>query len=262
MQKIILMLWALAVGFACSISVSFAESPRGEQFHLYLLIGQSNMAGRGKLDKASDTPPERVWKLNREKQWEPATEPLHFDIPSIAGAGLGLSFAEKMAARDPDISIGLIPCAVGGSQLSRWQKGADLYQSALERTRRAREDGVLKGILWHQGENDAVSKELAETYVERLQQTVTNLRTDLGLPDVPFVAGELGDFSPDTYLGKPYYWKIINEQLNRAPVLIPNLAVVKSDGLKDAGDACHFSTEALREFGERYAEAMIKLQGR
>lgn len=220
------------------------------------------MAGRGKLDGTSNIPSQCIWKLNREDQWEEAVEPLHFDIPSIAGAGLGLSFAQDMAARDPGVSIGLIPCAVGGSQLSRWQKEGDLYRAALERTKRAREHGVLKGILWHQGENDAVSKELADTYVERLQQTVMSLRSDLGLPELPFVAGELGEFSPDTYLGKPYYWKIVNEQINRAPQLIPHLAVVKSSGLKDSGDSCHFSTGALRELGRRYAEAMIKLQGR
>src|SRR5690606_5641615 len=152
---------------------SSGDSPRGEQFHLYLLIGHSNMAGRGKLDGTSNTPPERIWKLNRDHQWEEATEPLHFDIHSFAVAGRGLSFAEEMASRDPSVSIGLIPCAVGGSQLSRWQKEGDLYQAALKRTKQAREHGVLKGILWHQGENDAVSKELADTYVERLQQTVT-----------------------------------------------------------------------------------------
>jgi len=236
------------------------ELPKKEQFHLYLLIGQSNMAGRGVLSKEPQTPPERILKFSQDHQWVPAVEPLHFDKPSIAGAGLGLSFAETMATADPDVTIGLIPCAVGGTPLSRWEKDGDLYRQAVERARRALPAGTLKGILWHQGENDAGTLETAESYAERLGRMIPELRRDLGGEDVPFVAGELGLFLLEEKGGKPSYWKMVNAQLHQIPERVPFTGIVPASELKDKGDQVHFDTASLREFGKRYAEAMRQLQ--
>lgn len=235
--------------------------PAKEKLHLYLLIGQSNMAGRGVMDEAAKQPHPRVLKFTKENIWAPATDPLHFDKPN-AGVGLGSSFARAMAEANPDATIGLIPCAVGGTPLSRWVKGGDLYAQALQRTKASLKDGTLKGILWHQGEADLSTERLATTYGERLAQMVKDLRADLGAGDVPFVAGKLGEFlkRPDND-GKPSHRPLVNEQIGAITNSVPKAAAVESTGLQHKGDVVHFDTPSLREFGNRYAEAMKKLQG-
>jgi hypothetical protein len=253
----------LILGLWSCLGVFAAEAPTlpaKETFHLYLLMGQSNMAGRGALDEAAKQPHPRVLKFTRENTWAPAADPLHFDKP-IAGVGLGTRFARAMAEANPDATIGLIPCAVGGTPLSRWVKGGDLYARALERTRLALKDGTLKGILWHQGEGDSADEQLASTYGERLAQMVKDLRADLGAGEVPFVAGKLGEFlKREGKDGRPALWMNVNEQIGAISTTIPHSAAVESTGLKDKGDRVHFDTPALREFGQRYAEAMLKLQ--
>ncbi len=238
-----------------------ANLPPKEQFHLYLLIGQSNMAGRGKLSPDYAVPNDRILMFTQENNWAPAVEPLHFDKPKVAGAGLGMSFARAMADAAPGVTIGLIPCAVGGTPLERWSKGGDLYAQALERARLAMKDGILKGILWHQGEADSGSETKARTYGERLAKMVSDLRADLGVGDVPFVAGKLGEFlKRETKSGTPSYWPLVNEQIASLPKRVPYAAVAESQGLNHKGDGVHFDTPALREFGKRYAAAMQRLQ--
>jgi len=235
--------------------------PAKGNFHLYLLIGQSNMAGRGKLSAEQAVSNERVLKFTKANAWAPADEPLHFD-KSIAGAGIGMSFARVMAdAAGKDVTIGLIPCAVGGTPLSRWVQGGDLYKQALARAKAAMKDGTLKGVLWHQGESDSGSEQTARSYAERLAKMVSDLRADLGAGDVPFVAGKLGEFlKREGRGGKPSYWPVVNEQIDALPKTLAESAVADSAGLKDKGDKVHFDTPALREFGKRYAAAMRKLQ--
>jgi hypothetical protein len=201
-----------------------------------------------------------VLKLTKENSWAPATDPLHFDKP-VAGVGLGSSFARAMAEASPAATIGLIPCAVGGTPLSRWMKGGDLYAQALERARLALKDGTLKGILWHQGESDSGNEQLATTYGERLAQMVKELRADLGAGEVPFVAGKLGEFlKREDKDGKPSHWPKVSAQIGAIGKTIPRSAAVESTGLQHKGDVVHFDTPSLREFGNRYAEAMRKLQ--
>lgn len=229
------------------------------KFHLYLLIGQSNMAGRGALDGAAKNPHPRVLKFTKENVWAPAVEPLHFDKP-IAGVGLGSSFARIMAEANPDATIGLIPCAVGGTPLSRWVKGGDLYEQAVARAKLALKDGELKGILWHQGESDSGNERLALSYAERLAGMVKALRVELGAGDVPFVAGQLGGFLKRADKeGKPSFWPEVNGQLAAAVKTVPRAALVESAGLQHKGDGVHFDTASLREFGQRYAAAMQRL---
>lgn len=253
---------------ACAFSAFAADNsvpaalPAKKKFHLYLLIGQSNMAGRGALDAEAKSPPARVLKFTQEKTWAPAVEPLHFD-KTIAGVGLGSSFARAMAEANPEATIGLIPCAVGGTPLSRWVKGGDLYAQALERAKAALKDGELKGVLWHQGESDSGNEQLANSYAARLAQMVKDLRADLAVTDTPFVAGKLGEYlARQSKDGKPSFWPTVNEQLASLPKLLPHSAVVESTGLKHKGDVVHFDTPSLREFGRRYAIAMKTLQAR
>jgi hypothetical protein len=236
--------------------------PSKDKLHLYLLIGQSNMAGRGAVEEQDKKPNAHVLTFTKEKAWAPAVDPIHFDKP-IAGVGLGTTFGKVMAEANPGVTIGLVPCAVGGTPLDRWQKDKDLYAQALVRIKAALKDGTLKGILWHQGENDAGDLEKSKTYAARLAAMVQDWRKDLDAPDVPFVAGKLGEFLVETGKdGKPSHWKLVNEQIAEIPKLAKNAAVVESSGLKHKGDVVHFDSASLREFGKRYAKAMLELQGK
>ncbi|MDZ4288007.1 MAG: sialate O-acetylesterase, partial [Prosthecobacter sp.] len=215
--------------------------PQKERLHLYLLIGQSNMAGRGVLDTEERLSRLRVLKFSPRNAWTVGVEPLHQDKPAAVGAGIGMSFAREMAEADPAATIGLVPCAVGGTPLERWVKGGDLYAQALGRARLAMKDGTLKGILWHQGEGDSADETKATTYGVRLAKMVADLRADLGAGEVPFVAGKLGEFlKKEGKDGKPSYWPVVNEQLAALPNQISNTAVADSTGLKHKGDDVHF----------------------
>jgi Carbohydrate esterase, sialic acid-specific acetylesterase len=247
----------------CATAASAAEPvklPPKEKLHLYLLIGQSNMAGRGVVEAQDKVPHPRILMFTKESDWAPATDPLHFD-KAVAGVGLGSSFARVMAEASPDATIGLIPCAVGGTPLARWLKGGDLYQQALVRARLALKGGTLKGILWHQGEGDSGNENLASSYGERLAKMVADLRADLGAGEIPFVAGKLGGFLKRAdKSGKPSHWPLVNELIAALPKSVPNTASVESTGLNHKGDTLHFDSPSLREFGKRYADAMKQLQ--
>jgi hypothetical protein len=124
---------------------------------LYLLIGQSNMAGRGSVEEQDRTPHPRVLTLSKNNQWIPAVDPIHFD-KAVAGVGPGKTFGMVMAGQAPSARIGLIPCAVGGTSIRKWKPGAadkktktHPYDDMPGRLRIALGSGPLKGILWHQG---------------------------------------------------------------------------------------------------------------
>jgi hypothetical protein len=227
-------------------------------FHLYLLVGQSNMAGRGTIEAVDLSINPRVLSLNKDNRWVVAMDPLHTDKPSIAGVGLGTTFGKEMAKADPNAVIGLIPCAVGGTSISQWRKGAPptgnwgkLYDNAIERAKIAQRDGVLKGILWHQGEADCSPTNIA-AYQERLTKLVANFRQDLKAPDVPFLAGTLGVWDPKRHASR----KAFNDNLAGLPTWFAKAAVVDAGGLPHRGDNTHFSSASLRELGRRFAKAM------
>jgi hypothetical protein len=107
--------------FCASFQIAYGQPEISKKkFHLYLLAGQSNMAGRGAVETEDTTPHPRIWTLTKDNKWAKAVEPLHFDKPTVVGVGPGFAFAKAMAAADTNVVIGLIPCAVGGSPISVW----------------------------------------------------------------------------------------------------------------------------------------------
>jgi hypothetical protein len=235
--------------------------PPKEKFHLFLLIGQSNMAGRGAVEQEDKTPDPRVLMLNKAGQWVPAVDPLHFDKGS-AGTGLGKTFGRLVAEANPEITVGLIPCAVGGSPIDSWKPG-EFYQptrshpwdDAIKRTKLAQQSGVLKGILWHQGEGDS-NKALAASYEAKLHELIKRLRTDLASPDVPFIAGQMGQF-PDAPWNDAK--KLVDKAHQDLSAKVPHTAFASAAGLQHKGDKLHFDSASCRELGKRYAEAYLKL---
>ena len=255
---------AAALLFVFSAPLSFTQEtasttllPEKSRFHLYLLIGQSNMEGRGALDQEGKVADPRVLMLDKNNQWVPATDPLQSDEAARIGTGPGVSFGKALATRKPSTTIGLIPCAVGGTPLSRWVKGGPLYQNAVARTREAMKYGELKGIIWHQGESDSKKEELASTYAQRLTGMIADLRTEFGRPGLPFVAGELGDFLLESNLP---CWKKVNEAIRSVSQTVPHCGLAVSKGLVDKGDHLHFDTASQRELGRRYAGEIDRLE--
>jgi len=253
--------------FLCALlfaNLAVAENavlPAKEKFHLFLLVGQSNMAGRGTLEAQDKTPHPRVLMLDKADAWVPAIDPLHFD-KSAAGVGLGKTFATLYAEAHPGITVGLIPCAVGGSPIDAWKPGvfysatkSHPWDDALRRAQVALKSGTLTGILWHQGESDSSDK-LAAGYEAKLHDLIARMRKELGAPDVPFVVGQMGKFAESP-------WNDAKVQVDKAhqdlPKKVPHTAFANAEGLKHRGDKVHFDSPSLREFGKRYFAAFQSL---
>jgi hypothetical protein len=235
--------------------------PPKDRFHLFLLVGQSNMAGRGKVEPADQTPHARVLMLDKSGAWVPAVDPIHFDKPA-AGVGLGKTFGTLIAEANPGITVGLIPCAVGGSPIDVWKPGVFYpatkchpWDDAMQRAHLALQSGTLKGILWHQGESDCKDA-LAGAYEEKLRDLVVRLRAELAAPEVPFILGQLGQY-PDVPWTEGRH--VVDRAHRELPGKLGHVAFVKSDGLVHGGDKIHFDAGSAREFGKRYAEAFLKM---
>ncbi len=239
-----------------SMTLRAADAPR--DLHLFLLVGQSNMAGRGEIDPADNAPLDRVWVLGAEGRWVPAVEPYHWDKPELVGAGLAKSFVQAYLADHPDAEVGLIPAACGGSALSDWAVGAyfpathsDPWADATRRAKLALQDGTLKGILWHQGESDS-HPGLAENYAAGLSALLQRFRAALAAPEVPIVLGQIGQFSAAAWGAPQHQIDAANRALASS---YPHIAYATAEGLGAKPDGIHFNTAALRELGRRYYAA-------
>lgn len=232
-----------------------------ENLHLFVLAGQSNMAGRGDVEDVDRQPHPRVFSLDRNGQWIPAIDPLHWD-KKVAGVGLGKTFAIDYAEAHPDVVVGLIPCAHGGSPISAWTPGGfhqqtqgHPYDDMLARVKIGCQSGVLKGILWHQGESDANEKSAAN-YEAKLAGLIDRVRAEVGEPELPFLIGQLGNFPEKPWDKSRLQVDAAHQHLAK---LISNGCFVSSLGLMHRGDQTHFDSASLREFGHRYFHAYREL---
>ncbi|MEZ6055050.1 MAG: sialate O-acetylesterase [Planctomycetaceae bacterium] len=232
-----------------------------QQFHLFILAGQSNMAGRGIVEDVDKQPVARVLMLDQSGEWVPAVAPMHFDKPGIAGVGLGRTFAKEYAESHPDVVVGLIPCAVGGSPIESWQPNgyhaqtkSHPWDDCEQRVRIAMKDGTLRGVLWHQGESDS-RPDLAKLYEMRLHALVKRFRETFAVPELPFIAGQLGQFE-----GRPWNQarKTVDAAHRMLPEKLPYCGFVPSNGLTPNDDLVHFNTESLRELGRRYHAVLME----
>ena len=253
--------------------VDIGKLPDGiERIDLFLLMGQSNMKGRGTVPPDQKENPRIVMMLMKGDRWVVARDPLHtaiqkdsIDGSGNAGVGPGLSFAQAVAAHESNVMVGLIPCAAGGSKVSQWQKGVprSLYDEAIERAKTALKQGAagkirICGVLWLQGESDT-KEELYSLYQENFLKVVDNVRTDLNLPELPFIACTIGSFIEKKAAVYPHV-KEINEVLLNLPNLRLNTACVDARDLTGSiGDNLHYNTESQTAIGPRYAEKYFAL---
>jgi len=252
------------------VSVDITKLPEGTtHLDLWLLCGQSNMKGRGFMPEDPKNDPRIVMMHKMDDQWYLARHPLHltgdaktFQGNDNAGVGPGLAFAEVLAEQDKTAAIGLVPCAVGGSTIKLWLKGAKLYEDALRRAKLALQTTTpvkarLRGILWLQGEANANAGELP-MHTERLRIMIEAFRTDLEQPDLPFIACTIGEMQPEPRLSD---LKSMNDIQLALPKTVPHTACVDARDLKThIGDSVHFDTAAQNEIGKRFAAKLAEMQ--
>ncbi|MFD1884952.1 sialate O-acetylesterase [Paenibacillus wenxiniae] len=219
----------------------------------FLMLGQSNMAGRGFLHEVDPIYNEKI-KMLRNGQWQMMTEPINYDRP-VSGVSLAASFADAWSNAHPDEVIGLIPCAEGGSSLDDWQPEGILFQHALSEARFAMRSSQICGILWHQGESDSY-RSLHETYYAKLTAIMSTLRHELNLEKIPLIIGGLGDFLGKTGFGQQATeYPQINEQLQRFAHEQQHCYFVTAAGLTANPDGIHIDAASQRKFGYRYFQA-------
>lgn len=268
----------LIVGFILSNMEALAQDPN---FHIYLCFGQSNMEGNAKFE-AQDTIVDNRFQvlqavdcpnLKREKgHWYAAVPPL---TRCHTGLTPGDYFGRTMVENLPNnIKVGIINVSVGGCKIELFDKdnyktyvetapdwlinmvseyNGDPYGRLVEMAQLAQKDGVIKGILLHQGESNTNDT----LWTKKVKVVYDNLMDDLTLKpnNVPLLAGELVNADQGGVCAS------MNEIIATLPQTIPNSYVIPSNGCPDASDNLHFTAEGYRILGKRYAIKMLSLLG-
>jgi alpha-L-fucosidase 2 len=258
---------------------AFAQNP---DFHIYLCFGQSNMAGAGRVEERDKAAVDERFRLqasvdfpllNREKgKWYPA-------VPPLCQPGAGLSpadyFGRTLVADLPaNIRVGVINVSVPGCKIElfnkdnytayaetapAWMKSmianysGNPYQHLVEMAKLAQKDGVIKGILLHQGESNTNDKE----WPNKVKDVYDNLLKDLNLKatEVPLLAGELVSADQNGACAS------MNTIIDELPKTIPTSHVISATGCPALPDHLHFTPAGYRELGRRYGEKMLSLLG-
>ena len=228
--------------------------------HSILIVGQSNMAGRGLPSEAKplNNMKGRL-KVLRNGRWQNMYRPVNPDR-YFSGTCLAESFAERYAQEHQGVDVGVIPCADGGTSLNQWREGGLLFDHAVYTAKLAMRTSNLAAILWHQGEADC-APELNSLYLEKITAIMTALRRELSAEDIPLLVGGLGDFLKDrTESPNLVHYPKINSALMEFARISSRTAFVSAEGLKSNPDNLHFSAPALEQFGRRYYEEFSKIE--
>jgi sialate O-acetylesterase len=263
--------------------------PDGADVDLWVAAGQSNMQGAGILPADTPAVPNvRIFDLT--DKWVEAVPPTHRVYAAAApvfktlifkmnptltdeawaklqeddragkagGFGPDLPFAEQVS-RATGRRIGLIPCALGGTNLRQWSPGlrdqgaASLYGNMIERIQKV--GGRIKGVIWYQGEGQTGSRESADRFTADFLNLVDSVRRDTGIPDLPFIYVQIGRYANEDRTTDPF-WQLIQEHQRNAASLRPNLWVVPAVDLP-LDDLIHIGTEGQRRLGRRLAETAL-----
>jgi hypothetical protein len=253
-------------------------------FFIFLTFGQSNMEGypAPQAQDLAENPRVKVLAYDNcqgtgrvYNEWYTASPPLH---SCRAAVGPGDYFGKALAdALPPEVTIGIVGNAISGVDIDFFRKGVrsarrdtfrippdnqktTAYDMIIERGRLAQQVGVIKGIIFHQGESDA-GQPNRDQWSGKVQEIVADLRADLGIGNVPFLAGELLYANQNGSAGNA-----MNPLVDALPTLIPEAYIVSADGLgEDTSDTTynlHFNLVAQREFGRRYGQVMLGALGR
>ena len=240
------------------------------QMHLFILAGQSNMVGWAPIPEDVISNPQ-IYVFSNDYRWRIASEPIEGDFNQvdkisadrIAGFGPSLPFALASLEYKPDILIGLIPCAKNASAIIEWQRNLSdqtLYGSCLKRARAASPMGEISGLLFFQGETDALDpvqypnpEPHPKEWALLFSTFITDFRKDLNQPDLPVVYAQIGsNLAPEAFIN----WGIVQEQ--QASVSLTMTEMIVTDDLQ-LMDGVHFTTDSYRTIGTRFAEAYWSL---
>lgn len=277
MKKTLFTLSAILVSI-----VTFAQKP-DPNFHIYLCIGQSNMeagAVPAEQDKGFNDPRFSFISAVDMPSFDRKMGQWYTAVPPICREGNNMGpvdfFGRKMIEVLPEeIRIGVINVSVAGAKIELWDKddykeyidnerdwmkaiveqyGGNPYQRLVEMARIAQKDGVIKGILMHQGESNSEDP----LWPERVKKIYDDLCKDLKLnpKETPLLAGELKYEEQDGVC-----WRFNRDIMPRLPEVLPNAHIISALGCESTGDQFHFSTEGMRLLGYRYADKMLELQG-
>ena len=228
----------------------------------FLLMGQSNMAGRGEFSDVDPIDNDRCLML-RMGRWQKMSEPINPDraiwgVRFHSGVGLSASFADEYTGKYSN-SAGLIPCADGGTKLSQWMPGELLFDHAVYMATLAKRTSKIGAVLWHQGESDCVNLD-TEKYKKDFIEMIKALREKLDDKKLPVIIGELSEYITLNWVdeGAP---KKLNKAFHEISEELDNCAVVSSEELELKADGIHFNAKSLREFGRRYFREFEKING-
>lgn len=253
---------------------AFSQDPN---FHIYVCFGQSNMEGQGNIESIDQTVDSRFQIFQAvacsgqpQATWRTATPPLARCYTKLGPADY---FGRKMIDNLPsNIKVGIVFVAVSGckielfdkvnyqanvnSMTEQWQKdivaayGGNPYGKLVELAKLAQKDGVIKGILMHQGESNKDDN----TWPSKVKGVYDNLVVDLGLDasKTPFLLGEM------LYANQGGVCASHNTIVATVPSVIPNSYIISSEGLTGQ-DEYHFNAAGYRTLGERYAQKMLTL---
>lgn len=271
--------YLLSLVLLSNIATSQAQDPN---FHIYLCFGQSNMEGNGVIEAQDKTGVDSRFQVMGAVncnsggksytlgKWQTATPPVF-----RCGTGLGPAdyFGRTMVANLPsNIKVGVVPVAIGGCDIALFDKvnygayvatapswmigtineyGGNPYARLVQVAKLAQKDGVIKGILLHQGETNNGQAD----WPNKIKAIYNNLIADLGLDPTktPLLAGELVTTAQGGACGGH------NTIIAKLPNVIPNSHVVSAASLAHKGDNLHFTPAAYRTLGQRYANMMLSL---
>ena len=228
--------------------------------HSFLIIGQSNMAGRGSLVDANplDNMNGRL-KVLRNGRWQSMYRPVNPDRP-FSGTCLAESFAKAYAEDHLGVSVGIISCADGGTNLNQWQEGGLLFDNAVSCAKLAIRTSHLVGILWHQGEADCGVDNYPQ-YFDKITKIMKALRRELNEERIPIVVGGLGDYLKYCVQNSSLAnYTHINQALIKFAESTTNTVYVSAEGLTSNPDNLHFNHQSLYEFGLRYYDAFKRVE--
>jgi sialate O-acetylesterase len=248
---------------------------------VWILAGQSNMAGDGLLKEAAKPDP-RVRAFYMHDRWGVARDPIHNVAdsmdpvhggrgdgkcsarrgrPGAVGTGPGVAFGREMQRRT-GVPQGLIPCALGGTSMAQWDparkgdEGRSLYGAM--RRRFVKNGSRVAGVVWYQGCAEASESGVA-AYSGRMKALVRAMRRDLRNPRLPFVLVQIARvFGAEPAHAR--WWNAIQDQQRRLSYAIARCAVVPAVDL-DMEDAVHLSGAGQNRLGARLAQAMSVLMG-
>lgn len=226
---------------------------------VFIMAGQSNMAGRGLIEPQDTITNENILTINAMGDIITAKEPIHFYEPSMAGLDCGMSFAKTILANtSQNIDILLIPTAVGGSSIRQWladenHRNVNLLSNFKGKVQIGKKYGEIKGILWHQGESDSNTEGIAN-HKANLALLFSEFRSILSNPTLPIIIGELGSYS-----NNDKNWQAINTEINSYAATDTYSRVISTSDLKHKGDKVHFNASGQRMMGKRFAYEFLDL---